>query len=308
MRLFALLCLPSLALANPMVTHSGRMLNSSGVPLNGAFDLTIELVDAADDVQFAETHSLSLQDGYYSVLLGGQSLLDPADLLVPLDVVLRTGATELGRQPLSAVPVSLAVDGSVRVSAAPACSATTEGALSYTGGALMVCDGTSFGAVAAPVVAPRRSYWRGQAATTVARDRLVVNPPTWNGAGFGHIPFQVAETVGEAILTLEGTDIIRASEDGWLHVDYTQDIQCSSTNYATLRFQRYGVGSSTSVAWKSVLSSVAPDEWSSVHGNAVMPISAGEGIGFYVNCSGGSVSAIDATDWSLLTVFWEPRS
>lgn len=308
MRILFALLLPSLALANPMLTHTGRVLNASGVPLNGPFDLTIELVDASDVVQFTETHSLTLQDGYYSVLLGGQSTLDPADLLVPLDVVVRNGAAPLGRQPLSASPVSLAVNGSVRVSAAPACSADSEGTLSYSAGTLMVCDGTSFEAVSSPVAAPRRSYWRGQALQTVARQRLVVNPPTFNGAGFGHVPFEVAEVVGESILSLDGTDILRASEDGWLHVDYTQDIQCSSTNYASLRFQRYGVGSSTPSAWKSVLSSVAPDEWSSVHGNAVMPISAGEGIGFYVDCSGGSVSAIDATNWSLLTVLWEPRS
>lgn len=308
MRLLALLCLPSLALASPLVTHTGRVLNSSGVPLNGAYALTIELVDGSDVVQFTETHSLTLQDGYYTVLLGGQSTLDPADLLAPLDIVLRTDTAELGRQPLTAMPVSLAVDGSVRVSAAPACTTETAGALSYTGGTLKVCDGTSFEAVSAPVVAPRRAYWRGHALATVARERLVDRPPTLNGAGFGHVPFEVEETAGESVLSLDGTDILRASEDGWLHVDYTQDIQCSTTQYASLRFQRYAPGSTTPAQWKSVLSSVAPDEWSSLHGNVVIPIDAGEGIGFYVDCQAGSVSALDATDWSLLTVFWEPRS
>lgn len=131
----------SASAAPQMLTQTGRLLDSSGVALNGTESITFELVNASDVVRFAQTTTVPLEDGFYSVQLGA---MDSSILAEDLDVRMRMGATELGRQTLTAVPYALSVDGSVRVGAAPADCSGLAGQLRYAGGALQVCNGTSY--------------------------------------------------------------------------------------------------------------------------------------------------------------------
>lgn len=68
-------------MAVPMTfTHQARVTDSSGTPINGTHDVTIALYDGASATTpvWDETQSLTLADGYFSLVLG----TDPGD---PLD-------------------------------------------------------------------------------------------------------------------------------------------------------------------------------------------------------------------------------
>ncbi|MFT6142815.1 MAG: hypothetical protein ACJATT_003331 [Myxococcota bacterium] len=71
------------------LTHQGRLLDSSGEPINGERAVTFTILDGADGSLFTETYSaLSLAGGYYAVELGAMSNLDTS-------VFLDHGATHL---------------------------------------------------------------------------------------------------------------------------------------------------------------------------------------------------------------------
>lgn len=77
------LCLASSALAVPTrVTHSSRLLDTSGVPLEGAQTLVFRLYDAPTGGQsnWTETHMVTVNDGYFAVVLGSSTPLDSAEL------------------------------------------------------------------------------------------------------------------------------------------------------------------------------------------------------------------------------------
>lgn len=70
------------ALAVPMeLTHQGRLLDSTGTPLDGGHDLTFTLSDAptGGTVVWSETSTLNFDGGFYSAALGADSS-NPLDL------------------------------------------------------------------------------------------------------------------------------------------------------------------------------------------------------------------------------------
>ena len=60
------------ALVPPTVTHQGRLFDAGGAPLTGNFDIDFALYDAVDAVApiWMETHSIDIDEGYFSVALG----------------------------------------------------------------------------------------------------------------------------------------------------------------------------------------------------------------------------------------------
>lgn len=76
MRLLAALLLPSLAWAAPVeLPHSARVLDSTGMPINGAHTVRVSLwadgssTDPGDQL-YSEDFAVTLSDGYVSVVLG----------------------------------------------------------------------------------------------------------------------------------------------------------------------------------------------------------------------------------------------
>jgi hypothetical protein len=137
--------MPSVAWVDPShVVHSGRALDVAGTPIEGSRAVTIELVNDADMVRWTEPHTVPFEDGFYAVTLGTNTALSPALLAEDLDVVVRIGTTALSRQPLTAVPHALAVDGLVRVSAAPTSCGGNAGMLRMVSGNREYCDGTDW--------------------------------------------------------------------------------------------------------------------------------------------------------------------
>jgi len=82
--LLALFCLPvtsSYAAIPHLINYQGRLTDSSGVPLNGAYDLTFRIYDAetAGNLLWEETHSAAVIDeGLFGVLLGSATDLNIA--------------------------------------------------------------------------------------------------------------------------------------------------------------------------------------------------------------------------------------
>ena len=145
MRVLALLiALPAIASAAPHLTQSGRVLDPAGGPINQTSTVTVTLLNEQDQATWTEDHTVTFEDGYYAIVLGTQTPLDPAMLLQDLDVSLAIDGTILSRQPLSATPLSLAVDGAVRISTQVPCGESTSGALHWTGESLQVCDGSTY--------------------------------------------------------------------------------------------------------------------------------------------------------------------
>ena len=120
MRSLALLILiaPLTASAVPLeLGHQGRLLDSTGTPLDGAEDLTFRLYGDSGDTNAAwtEVQSVTLEDGYYAVQLGSvedldSALFDGSTLYVGVSV--GSGPELTDRLPISSVPYAL-VAGSV---------------------------------------------------------------------------------------------------------------------------------------------------------------------------------------------------
>ncbi len=73
---FALALLPSAALAVPMeFTHQGRLMDASGLPLDGTHDVGFAIYDvpAGGTALWSEVQSLDFDDGYYVAPLGHDS-------------------------------------------------------------------------------------------------------------------------------------------------------------------------------------------------------------------------------------------
>jgi hypothetical protein len=71
---------PRVALASvpPVVTHQGRLYDANDVALSGTLTMTFAIYDAANGGSpiWSEAHSVTFDDGYYSVALGTQTPLD----------------------------------------------------------------------------------------------------------------------------------------------------------------------------------------------------------------------------------------
>ena len=63
------------------LAHQGRLLDADDVPLEGENDLNFRIFDDPNNgyVQWEETHTLDLVNGYYSVILGAQESANPLD-------------------------------------------------------------------------------------------------------------------------------------------------------------------------------------------------------------------------------------
>jgi len=73
-----------------LINYQGRLTDTSGVPLNGTYDLTFRIYDAeaAGNLLWQETHSAVLiQKGIFSILLGSVTSLDlPFDKVYFLEI------------------------------------------------------------------------------------------------------------------------------------------------------------------------------------------------------------------------------
>ncbi|MFT6232957.1 MAG: hypothetical protein ACJAZO_003475, partial [Myxococcota bacterium] len=77
------LSLTTSALAVPTrVTHSSRILDAGGTPLQGSQTIVFRLYDAPTGGAsgWTETHTITVNDGYFAVVLGSVSALDSAEL------------------------------------------------------------------------------------------------------------------------------------------------------------------------------------------------------------------------------------
>ena len=119
--LLALLACPAVALASPVsLTHTGRVVDSTGTPISGTHDMTISLwsdatsSDVASRLWTQTTDGMNLADGYYSLTLDGVDgswFSGSVWVGIALD-----GGTELTpRQPITQVPHAAMADIATRV-------------------------------------------------------------------------------------------------------------------------------------------------------------------------------------------------
>ena len=104
--LSGLLLTTTVSAAPTSLTHSGRLLDSTGLALSGPHDITFSLYDApaGGSEIWSETQTLDLEGGYFSAVIGDDITLedlDRDDIYVEISV---DGAASPGRQPLTAVP------------------------------------------------------------------------------------------------------------------------------------------------------------------------------------------------------------
>ncbi len=140
------------------LTHQGRALDAGGAPLNGPGTVQISLYDTGASGPASvwdESLPVTFEQGYYSVVLGKSptNLLD-SGLLSTDEVWLGIGVNgnpeldpraELTHVPLAAVAAS--VRGDVVLANTTPCSSANNGALTYDGTNVQVCDGTDYVAI-----------------------------------------------------------------------------------------------------------------------------------------------------------------
>ena len=116
----ALLSTSSIAVAAPLTfSHQGRLFDVAGDPLTGAHTIAFSLHDApaGGATLWSEPHTVQFDNGYYAVVLGSSSPLDPADFASD-DVYLGLavdGAPPLARTQLHSVPWALRADTATNV-------------------------------------------------------------------------------------------------------------------------------------------------------------------------------------------------
>lgn len=157
--LTALFILPAVASAVPLeITHSGRLLDTGGLPINTTTNLTLELWTAESNGtrQWFETHpSTVVSDGYFSVSMGSINILDGSDLAGNrwLQVVVGSTNALVPRQPLTSAPYArvaasvqqtdgtpiIDADGTIHVNNPSTC---VSGTLRYDTNVLYYCDDT----------------------------------------------------------------------------------------------------------------------------------------------------------------------
>lgn len=135
----------SVAAAAPFdLSHTARVLDSTGAPLDGAHDITLTLYASGSSVWSQTYNQVDVEAGYYSVVLGGVDsawFAGPVQLGVSLD-----GAPELTpRQTLGSVPHAMSAEVASRlavVSEADASACTQEGQIVWdsTNRSVRVCD------------------------------------------------------------------------------------------------------------------------------------------------------------------------
>lgn len=129
----ALLCVPVVAAAVPnAITHSGRLLSSTGEPMSGAVPLTVRLFDAetAGNQLWADSFTPTVEDGYFSVQLDAvdATVLASGTVWVEVDA-----GSPMARQPLLSVPYAISAGSggtqsgtfTARVQLSTACTGAT---------------------------------------------------------------------------------------------------------------------------------------------------------------------------------------
>ena len=113
MTLLALLAAHAPAAAIPLqYTHQGRLTDGDGAPMNEEVTITFRIVDSAEggSVLWEDTLTTSLDNGFYSVVLGTDEDENPLDTLVfdqaPvwLELQLEASPPMYPRQPVNSVP------------------------------------------------------------------------------------------------------------------------------------------------------------------------------------------------------------
>ncbi len=138
------LALPSLAMAVPnTLVHSGRLLDASGDAVTASKTVDLILYDGTNVERYREQHLVSFENGYFAVQVGSLTPLSASILSQDLVIAMEIDGSEVGREALSSVPYAMAVDGLVRVSAAPA-DCTAAGTLRWEVDHLEVCNGTDW--------------------------------------------------------------------------------------------------------------------------------------------------------------------
>ena len=105
-------CVASTAWAVPTrVTHSSRLLDVDGTPLEGSHTIVFRLYDAPSggSSDWTETHTVTASDGYFAVVLGSSTPLDSTELDgTPRYLSMTVGTTTLStRTELTSVPYAI---------------------------------------------------------------------------------------------------------------------------------------------------------------------------------------------------------
>lgn len=111
--------LPATALAVPLTyPHQGRLLDSTGQPIDGEHHVTVTLYDS-EGPRWSDTfEQISIEQGYYSVLLGTGVALDAAVLAgddLRVGITLDQGSELVPRLPLATIPYAAMADTSTHL-------------------------------------------------------------------------------------------------------------------------------------------------------------------------------------------------
>ena len=109
--LLALFLLPTIAMAAEPLHHQGRLLDAAGGPINGVRAVEFSLTSEAGTTLWTDTLTVRLDDGYYSVELGGSATNEIPDSALAADPWLDIavdGSPLQSRMRLGAVPMARA--------------------------------------------------------------------------------------------------------------------------------------------------------------------------------------------------------
>lgn len=146
--LLMVMAFPMAATAAPVqLAHQARLLDVDGTPINGPTALGISLWDAdsgGQSIWSGEWSAITIDDGFVSVMLGQDNLLDSADLLAT-DVWLgiTVAGQTLPRQRLVSV-VHAATASAVQLGAVETCDADHAGIVRFSDGVFAGCNGTAW--------------------------------------------------------------------------------------------------------------------------------------------------------------------
>ena len=249
-RLLALLVLPSVALAAPIqLGHQGRVLDSVGTPVQGSHTLVVELLDGDGGVVYDEDFgTLTLNDGFYSVILGANDTLQHTVLDEPeLYAQVRLDGVAMG-QPTLVVSSPYAGRASVAARidvvddiSSTACSDAGRIVLDSVVGGLRVCDGTSWITLGTKVVSltPEGRRWSDG---STARSCLEYLEPSGNNQYTGDIGD------GDYIIDVDGDGPLDAvtvdcdmSGGGWTVFHHNREVRFVSNGGESPRSLQYPV-------------------------------------------------------------------
>ncbi len=154
----AISCCVSVAASASPTVHQGRVLDAVGTPQQGSMSLEVALYEvvANGSPVWSEPHTVQLEDGYYSVLLGGITPI-PLGLLDGRDLWLQVSAdgVAMPRQVFTEVPRATVASHIPTHSVAPVtCSTAAVGAvyLDTALSVLRVCSGAEWVSIGGGVV------------------------------------------------------------------------------------------------------------------------------------------------------------